>query len=349
MLGMATKSYDITVDVTAAVGYGQPTQVTATVHVPDLASTPDRPVVCFALPGGGYSRRYFSMDLPDAATGGQAAWHTDRGWIFVALDHLGFGDSSCFEPDLLTFEHVADANNALVTHVIDGLAAGTLIEGLPAVTNAYKVGIGQSMGGCFLVVQQAHHRSFDAVAVLGYSAIHTVVPSRPGVPNMVMPWMTRVGYPIAPRILNPDALAAAAAQISNPDELAAAVADGEHLWTWAFHHDSEPRDIVNEDMAAMSGGPVPSWRSATSAACGILMVAPGAVAVEAAAITVPVIIVAGEVDVVPDPWAESRAYISSTDITTAVFPLMAHMHNFASTREHLWSRLHDWATSRAAG
>jgi alpha-beta hydrolase superfamily lysophospholipase len=344
---MAMTSVDVSVDVTVAAGYGQPAQVTATVHLPEPASLPARPIVCFAGPGGGYCRRYFAMDLPDAAPGGQAAWHTDRGWIVVAIDHLGFGDSTCFEPDLLTFEHVADANHALVQQVLARLAEGNVAEGFPAIDNPYRVGIGQSMGGCFLTVQQAHHGSYDAIAVLGSSAIHTVVPSRPGTPNMAMPWIARSSYPSATRILNADALAAAAAQVANANDLAAATTDGEHLWTYAFHHDSERRDIANQDMAAMSGGPIPPWRSATSAACGIVMVAPGVVATEAAAIAVPVLVANGEVDVVPDPWVESRAYVSSTDITTVVIPHMAHMHNFANTREQLWEHIHTWAQARS--
>jgi pimeloyl-ACP methyl ester carboxylesterase len=77
------------------------------------------------------------------------------------------------------------------------------------------------------------------------------------------------------------------------------------------------------------------------------MVAPGTVAPEAAAIRVPVLVVAGERDVVPDPWIEPNAYRSATDITVFVCPRMAHMHNFASTREILWSRLHSWGATVA--
>ena len=73
--------------------------------------------------------------MPGAQGGGQAGWHAERGWIFVACDHLGVGDSSLADPAVL--------------------------------------GIGQSMGGCLTVVQQARHESYDGVGVLGYSAIHT--------------------------------------------------------------------------------------------------------------------------------------------------------------------------------
>ena len=342
-------SLDLRIDVTEAVGHGQPAEIVVTVHLPDPAALPDRPVVCFGLPGGGYNRSYFSMDLPGTEPGGQAAWHTDRGWVVVAIDHLQVGDSSTYEPDLLTFEHIVAGDHAAVDHVLGALRSGALAEGFPPITSPFRLGVGQSMGGCFTIVQQAHHRSFDAIAVLGYSAIHTIVPSAPGTPNLAMPWMTRAGYPLASKVLNPEVLEAAAHEVTDADQLAEAVDAGGHIWTWAFHHEAESRELVEADMAAMSGGPMPSWRSATIPACAILQVAPGAVATEAASITVPVFIGNGERDVVPDPWIEPRAYLSSSDITTAVFPQMAHMHNFAPTRERLWRRLHDWAASRALG
>ncbi len=55
-------SVDIRVDVTEAAGLGEPATVALTVTVPDVV--PERPVVCFAKPGGGYGRRYFTEDLP---------------------------------------------------------------------------------------------------------------------------------------------------------------------------------------------------------------------------------------------------------------------------------------------
>ncbi|MGD9701259.1 MAG: hypothetical protein AB7Q42_12435 [Acidimicrobiia bacterium] len=191
---MNVKSIDLSIDVTDATGYGQPASIAATVHLPDPTRLAQRPVVCVAFPGGGYSRRYYSMDLPDAP-GGQAAWHTDRGWIVVAIDHLQVGDSSVYEPDLLTFEHITAANSAAVQAVLARLAAGTITDGFPAIADPFVAGIGQSMGGCVTVVLQGQRQPFDCIGVLGYSAIHTVVPSAPGVANVAMPWLSRVGYP----------------------------------------------------------------------------------------------------------------------------------------------------------
>ena len=53
------------------------------------------------------------------------------------------------------------------------------------------IGLGQSMGGSLLVAQQARHRTFDGIGVLGYSAVHTQMPARPGSTPYVMPWMPR--------------------------------------------------------------------------------------------------------------------------------------------------------------
>ena len=77
--------------------------------------------------------------------------------------------------------------------------------------------------------------------------------------------------------------------------------------------------------------------------CARLMMTPRYVAQEAAAIDVPVLIAAGERDVVPDPHAEPGAFESSPDVSLYVVPGMAHMHNFATTRRLLWDRIADWS------
>lgn len=339
------KTIELRVDVTTEAAVDGPAELAVTIHLPAASTLPERPVVAFGFPGGGYSRRYYAMDLPGWPAGGQAAYHTDRGWVFVAIDHLQVGDSTLFEPDLLTMEQIARANQAAVNHVLATLAAGSLGD-LPAIERPFTIAMGQSMGGCFLIVHQGQLRSFDAVAVLGYSAVHTAVPSRPGTPNLPMPWMVRASLPHNPIILNPEVMEALMVVRTSAD-LAHAVGEHEHMWTWAFHHDDEPRDVVAQDMDALSGGPLPTWRSATTPACAVLGVAPGSVATEAAAINVPVFLGMGVQDVLVDPDREPAAYKSSPEVVFARFPQMAHMHNFAPTREHLWSRLHRWVQGLA--
>ena len=51
----------------------------------------------------------------------------------------------------------------------------------------------------------------------------------------------------------------------------------------------------------------------------------------------------GERDVLVDPRGEVRAYESSSSVDFFVCPRMAHMHNFAGTRELFWARIETWA------
>jgi len=341
---------ELTIDVTEAAGIGMPAHTAVTVFLPEEGRRADPPVVCFAFPGGGYNRRYYSFDMPDGTGGGEAGFHVDRGWIFVACDHLGFGDSTVPEGNVLDLDNVAAANHATVNAVMERLEAGTLTEGLAPVTGATRLGIGQSMGGCFTIVAQGVHETFDGVGILGYSGIHTIVPTRPGLPAAAWPWISRRSSLDNPRILNTAALAAAeGVTLGGPNSIADAAGAGEHPFQWSFHYDDEPADVVALDMAASAGtaDPLPAWRSATTPPCGVYMVAPGAVALEAAAIRVPVLVAVGERDVVPDPWMEPKAYKSATDVSVFLCPRMAHMHNFANTRALFWQRIHSWGTGVA--
>ena len=70
---------------------------------------------------------------------------------------------------------------------------------------------------------------------------------------------------------------------------------------------------------------------------------PGGAAPEAAAVRCPVLVALGERDVLVDPRGELRAYLSSPSVDFFVCPRMAHMHNFAGTRELFWRRIETWA------
>lgn len=341
---------ELDIDVTAQAELSRPAKTVATVYLPDVAALSRPLVVCFAFPGGGYSRGYFSFDMPGSSGGGQAGFHVRRGWVFVACDSLGFGDSTAPGGDVLTLDKIAAGNDATVTAVMERLSSGTLHSDFPALKGAVRLGIGQSMGGCFTIVQQGQRETFDGIATMGYSGIHTVVPSRPGTAPVAWPWLLRSAGLSAPKVLNQRALdRAASQQLDRPQSVETAAGSGEHPFTWAFHWDDEPADIVSMDMqAGIDGAPVPPWRSVPAPpSCGTMMVAPGAVATEAASITAPVLIAVGERDVVPNPWMEPSAFKSSNDVSLFVCERMAHMHNFADTRQRFWSRIHSWGITVA--
>ena len=314
-----------------ACGLGEKLETAVTVFAPEPGHIADPPIVLFGFPGGGYGRGYYAIEQAGHSNYNQAAYHVGRGAIVVACDHLGVGDSSQpSDPASLTFENIAAANHATVTEVMGRLRAGNLVRGLGPLEDAHAVGMGQSMGGCFLIVQQGNHATFEAIAVLGFSAIQTVLPTPPGHDEVTGPQIER-----GERI----------------EELDSTVPTD--IFRYGFHLDDVPSDIVDLDLDGYPARPhMPMWGSATVPLCAVTMLSPGVIAAEAARVTVPVLVGVGERDVVPDPQAEPGAYPASTDVTVYVQPRAAHMHNFAGTRRLLWDELDAWArkaTSPARG
>ncbi len=241
---MGVRSIDLEVDVTEAARLGEPAHVALTITVPDdLASVGAdgaTPVVCFAKPGAGYSRGYYTTDLPGPGpgVGAQADWHAERGWIFVSVDHLGVGGSSLHGPDALGFAPVVAASEAAESDVVQKLAAGTLIDGLGKIERPVKIGLGQSMGACLTVVQQGRFHSYDGVGVLGYGVLGTLPPTAPGTPDLVLPWMPRDAAMDEWVMTNAPALAA----------LDPATSPGTDAMAWGFHYDDMDRAVVARDM-----------------------------------------------------------------------------------------------------
>jgi pimeloyl-ACP methyl ester carboxylesterase len=332
---MVVTIVDVDIDISDAVGLSAPLQTRVRVVAPPERTEPA--VVAFGFPGGGYNRLYFDLDVELEGSGGssEARWHAERGWWYVACDHLGVGDSSHPDPESLDFEILAAANNATAREVCIRLEAGTLDHHLPAVEVGARLGFGQSMGGCLTIVAQARHQTFDGIGVLGYSAVHTVLPTPTGsAPNQPSVERGAAGVSIE----------------------ATSAAIGSDVFAYGFHWDDVPRAIVERDLhmyPLREHDDAPAWgRGATPPPCAVSMMSPGVVASEAAAVDVPVLIAVGERDVVTAPLAEPAAYASTTDVCVYIAPRMAHMHNFATTRELLWKRSHAWgdrvAISRTA-
>ena len=315
---------DLRIEIDVDIAGGEQLSTALTVIAPDRGGLGERPIVMFGWPGGGYNRQYFDLQLPGRTGYSQAEYHAAHGYIFVACDHIGVGESSI---PAAAFNHaqIAAINAVTASAVLTRLERGTIDERLPAVVGPVVVGMGQSYGGLLLTVLQAGHAKFDGVAMLGWSAICTTV-STGDLPE---------------------------------SELLARMASNkgvDHPYRPVFHYDDVPDDIVAEDLIGYptrADGNVPTWSSLHMPGGPNLApergpLGPNVVVDEAAAINVPVLIANGEVDVCPDPRTEPAAYSSSTDITTFVLPRSGHMHNFAGTREQLWHRLETWAQSIAS-
>lgn len=335
---------DLEIDVTDAAALGEPATVALTVVLPEPGALADPPVVCFGKPGGGYAKGYYTVDLPGPGHGAQADWHAARGWVFGAVDHLGVGASTTdHDGGRLDFAAVAAAGHAAEAEVLRRLADGSLLDGYPAVVDPLRLGIGQSMGGSVVIVQQGRHRTYDGIAVLGYSAVHTHPPSPPGSPPIPLPWVSRDTLMGERMVILNEATMVPVEDVPQSEQ-----------WrdmAWGFHFDDVDEATVVGDM--VRGDVLPPWASATvPVAVALACLTPGGVTAEAAALTVPVLVAMGERDVLVDPRAELRAYRSSTSVDWYVCPRMAHMHNFAGTRELLWKRIDSWAnwvgTAKAA-
>ena len=219
------------------------------------------------------------------------------------------------------------------------LREGTLLARFPKVINLLKIGIGQSIGGCMIVIQQGQYHCYDGIAVLGYSAIHTHPPIKPGSVPLVVPWWPRDGLDYEPLV--------------HSTLGGSAFGSGTEM-SWGFHYDDIDPELTANDLArferpvteftVLVKAECPPWGSMTyPTRCALSCLTPGSIAPEAAAVNVPVLVAMGERDVIGDPKGEARAYQSTPSIDLFICPRMGHMHNFASTRELFWRRLETWS------
>jgi pimeloyl-ACP methyl ester carboxylesterase len=190
------------------------------------------------------------------------------------------------------------------------------------------------MGGCVTIVTQGLHKTFDAIVPLGYSAIHTVPPLKDPVARRgLIESMAKLNRQTDVRTLSIEEQASSHTR----DEM-----------SYPHHWEDVPRAIVEADTAPgypfrRVGAWPPPWRTASLPRCALIMMSPGAVTEEARRICVPVLTAMGERDVCPEPHHEPAAFSRSQDVSKFVVPRMAHMHNFASTREVLWDRIVGWS------
>ena len=325
----APKKIELRINVSASVDLPGPLEIAATAYLPDPARLTTPAIVIFAVPGGGYSRGYFDMHFAGHAGYSEAEYHTARGAIFIACDHLGVGDSTIAHLDRITLEHMGDSYALAVRIMSERLQQGTLSAGFPKLERFTKIGIGQSLGGMATIIAQGRNHVFDGIAPLGYSAIHTQLPQPTEAARLAA---VKVHSLARDADMSKHSIAESSAQVMD--------------FKYPFHWEDVPADILDADMKG--GYPIrttcPPFGSATMPTCSLLGMTPGVVAKEAAAIKSPVLIAVGERDVCPDPRAEPAAYRTAMDISLFIVPHMAHMHNFATTRALLWERTFAWAS-----
>jgi hypothetical protein len=311
-VGPITIDFDVTGALPAEVSQGHRLVISAWLFFPDdLSTLGARPVTMTMLAGGSYDKRYHHALIP-GHSGYSAAEHlAGLGNIVLLADHLGVGASSK-APDQkrATRAIVALANHAAVTQFHERLAAGSLHQALPPHSDVIRIGGGHSMGAMQTVIQQAAHKSYDGIMVLGYTVqgVHFTL------------W--------GKKMCAADHLPAG----DNPDYSTNDRAPLRENFHWA----DVPDEVVEADTA---------MAVATPSCIGLDSIRTDIIKPDAAAVDVPVFFGLGERDVSPDPHAESSFFPLCTDFTLHILPRSAHCQTFASTRHIFWNRMHHWARS----
>lgn len=303
-------------DVTAVAPAG------ATVEVGDLflpADAVDRAsvdlVVC--VPGGGMTRRWF--DLPEQLPGRWSlARHLveDHGLAVLTLDHLGTGDSPPpHDPYTLIPRVVAAVHAHVVAEAVARLRAGRLVPGTGPVTVGRVVGCGHSMGAMITVQQQARHRSYDGVALLGFGGA--------GLPEHLNDVERSYAGDLDELELALPTLVAA--------RFGGALAPSKR----------EVRDRP-PDAPLTPGDLLGPATGALLTLGGLTSMIPGTSDREMAAVDVPVLVAVGENDIVREVERLPQLFSSTPELTEFVLPGSGHNHVIAAERLLLFDELGRW-------
>ena len=219
------------------------------------------------------------------------------------------------------------------------------MDTLDPVTDPLTLGIGQSMGGAFTIVQQGRHHGYDGVGILGYSPLRTQPPTAPGTPPLTSP-LGATRHPAVRRHLHQRAGAGGGGGTGGAERrwrchptrnrwrgpststTSTRRSCGE---TWrttppgtATSRPGDPPPSPGTAVAVVPGSRAPRWprRPPSEHQSSSRSVSVTSWSIHAAS-----------------PGHTSRR--PSVDLF--VCPRMAHMHNFAGTRELFWRRIETWA------
>ncbi len=280
---------------------------------PTAAAKLPAPIWVVAMPGGAASWRYFDMRVPGRRAGEYsfAAFMARRGVGTVAIDTLGIGESEFpFAIEQLTLEAIASANHQAAVQVRQRLTEGTLAAQVPPDSSVVLCGVGHSGGAGATMIQQSLHRSYDAVALFGMPADDFK--------------MYGDGEATAHDVMKPNDRGLLTMESRPPASRRAGFAP------------DTPDDVIEAFLGTL---PVPPSMTAFTKN--------GVLAPHAAAITCPVFVGFGEMDLAGSPLLEAGRYARSPDTTVCIQPGARHNHFAANTRFELMTTLFNWLWSRA--
>ena len=161
------------IDVSEAVPLAGHFELAVDVVVPLDRATRSPRVALACLPGGFLSRTYYDLGQHGDHSYSFAEAMASRGFVTLAFDHLGVGDSSKPEPIdagySLGVELIARVNQLALERVLERLAVGDPSQGIPATPCDATIGVGHSMGSALTVEQQAAARPHRALVLFSFT------------------------------------------------------------------------------------------------------------------------------------------------------------------------------------
>jgi alpha-beta hydrolase superfamily lysophospholipase len=311
--------YTLAIDVSTVAPAGCH-QLAVDVFVPDPPAP--SPFLWVCVPGGGMNRRYFDLEVAGASGSFSMARHLSAaGDVVVTVDPPGVGESDAPDDGYALSPHVVADVLAAAVHTIDtelrdhGIPHARLGRLVPRA----RIGLGHSAGALLVACQQARHGSYDALALLGFSASGL------------------------PRVLDDRERAFA----GRPRELAEALARlsrarfGEPLPMWP----NDSGEDVEPSVRVAVEQPLRSARARLLALVGMTAIVPGSVQPELDDIRVPVFVALGEHDLAGSLDALPGQLPACGDLTLFRLEGAGHTHNIAVNRARLWNRARQWAGS----
>jgi len=235
---------------------------------------------------------------------------TARGFTCVTLDHPGTGESFVPADGFgLDAAAIAVSGAAAMKSVAQDLRAGRVDSSLPPMDGFACVGVGHSMGAMIVTMQQAAAPLYDGAALLCF---------------------TTRGLP---EVLTADEQAVAMRPARGP-------ADFAQLAQARFGEPFPDIAPVGGESAASRALAAVAGRLAATAAMQSML--PGNVAREAASLTVPLFLSAGERDLTGPPHAIPAAFSGCNDLRLVVVPGAGHHPFVTEGAPRLYQSLADW-------
>jgi pimeloyl-ACP methyl ester carboxylesterase len=305
------------VNASAVADFREPCELTAEVFFPKEKAT----AIVFCFPGGACNRHIFDLQVPGDASYSFAQMLTENGYIVIAVDHLGVGDSYRPENVLdVTLERILACNSLLVRELSGNIFAGSLAAEHTPVSPVPVIGLGHSMGAMLAIMQQHRYNDFSALVLMGFSSC--------GLPDFLSEYGK--GF-----------IGNAQLAQQHDVELASAQFGSDYVEIPSVGALGAEANVEKSAIAALLVTNAPLLTIP-----GALTLVPGCVLIESNAITAPVLLIAGDRDMCEPVREIPSQFSQSADITTVELPDTGHLHFIYASRHYLQEQIGTWLSTQ---